>query len=153
MESVQLAVDQIKESQIVDDEVLLNQLESYIRDSEFLLLNKAIVDLYGEGKKEEAMRLSKEESTRILEFSLRAQSEMFLGVFSDFDKCRKDWAEKTEQQPPVAFGIDALDDKYGGIDVATLSYGWPDPGWESQQCYDGGVNIRAYRGRRSSYPM
>lgn len=117
MESVQLAVDQIKESQIVDDEVLLNQLESYIRDSEFLLLNKAIVDLYGEGKKEEAMRLSKEESTRILEFSLRAQSEMFLGVFSDFDKCRKDWAEKTEQQPPVAFGIDALDDKYGGIDV------------------------------------
>lgn len=29
-----------------------------------------------------------------LEFSLRAQSEMFLGVFSDFDKCRKDWAEK-----------------------------------------------------------
>ena len=29
MESVQLAVDQIKESQIVDDEVLLNQLESY----------------------------------------------------------------------------------------------------------------------------
>ena len=116
-EAVQLAVDQIKESQIVDDEVLLNQLESYIRDSEFLLLNKAIVDLYGEGKKEEAMRLSKEESTRILEFSLRAQSEMFLGVFSDFDKCRKDWAEKTEQQPPVAFGIDALDDKYGGIDV------------------------------------
>lgn len=51
IESVQLAVDQIKESQIVDDEVLLNQLESYIRDSEFLLLNKAIVDLYGEGKK------------------------------------------------------------------------------------------------------
>lgn len=116
-ESVQIAVQQIKESEVVDDEVLLNQLESYIKDSEFLLLNKEIVDLYGEGKKDEAMRVSREESARITEFSLRAQSGMFLGVFSDFDRCRADWVEKKEKDPPVEFGIDALDDKYGGIDV------------------------------------
>lgn len=116
-EAVQLVIQKVKESQVVDEEVLLNQLESYIKDSEFLLLNKEIVDLYGEGKKEEAIRLSREESTRITEFSLRAQSGMFLGVFSDFDNCRSTWASKREETPPVEFGIDALDDSYGGIDV------------------------------------
>lgn len=114
---VQIAIDQVKESQVVDGEILLTQLESYIKDSEFLLLNKRIVDLYSEGNKEEALRVSKEESTRIMEFSLRSQAGMFLDVFGDFDACRKNWQETVEQAPPIPFGIDALDDKYGGIDV------------------------------------
>lgn len=116
-EAVQAAVDQVKESEVVDDEILLTQLESYIRDSEFLLLNKRIADLYSEGNKEEALRVSKEESARIMEFSIRSQSGMFLGVFSDFDKCRKTWSERAEKAPAIPFGIDALDAKYGGVDV------------------------------------
>ena len=119
-EQVQLSVEQIKNAEIVDDEVLLSQLELYIKDSEFQLLNKKIVDLYAEGKKVEAIQLSKDESSRILEFSLRNQTGLFLDVFGDFDKQRLSWQVKTEQHPVVPFGIDALDDLYGGVDIGDI---------------------------------
>lgn len=114
---VQISIDQIKDASVIDDESLLTQLESFIKDNEFLLLNKRIVDLYSEGKKEEALRLSQDESTRINEFSLRAQTGMFLNVFGDFNSRQDLIKRKEEEKRLVEFGIDALDSEYGGIEI------------------------------------
>ena len=115
-EKVQISIDQIKDANIIDDETLLTQLESFIKDNEFLLLNKRIVDLYNEGKKEEALRASRDESIRINDFSLRTESGFFLNVFSDYNKKQK-LLHQSEEKESIEFGIDALDAQYGGLAI------------------------------------
>lgn len=119
-DNVQLTIQQIKASQISDNEILLTQFESYIKDSEFQLLNKRIVELYNEGKKDEAIEINRDESERICNFSIRANSDMFLDVFGDFDRQRHTWQDQRESSPVVPFGIDVLDDLYGGIDAGDI---------------------------------
>ena len=119
-EDVQLAIDEVKKAQIVDNELILNQLESYIRDSEFQILNQKIVDLYKEGKRDEAISLSAEESLRINQFSIRGEAGKFMqvfGSFADMMKQNESSYDDNRSQAKIAFGIDCLDDiTFGGMD-------------------------------------
>lgn len=80
------AIDAVQAAAKVDKEIIIDQLEAYIKDVEFQLLSKKVHDLYEEGKKEDAIRVNAEESQRILSLSLRHEAGGFQKVFADFDK-------------------------------------------------------------------
>lgn len=119
-EDVQQTIDDIKEAVSVDTELLIDQLESFIKDNEFQILSKKVADLYNSGKKEESMRLNLSESQRILTISLRDCGGKFLKLYKDFPSIYKQNKETTESDDKIAripFGIDCIDDvTYGGAD-------------------------------------
>lgn len=116
---VQETIEEIKKAKAVDQELILDQLESFIKETEFEILSKKVFDLYNEGKKEEAMKLNFEESKRILDLSLRKDSGSFVQVFGGFKERMKNRINQEEQnkKSKVPFGIDKLDEIcYGGAD-------------------------------------
>lgn len=121
-EIVQETIDEIKKANIVDKELIIDQLESFIKETQFELLSKKVHDLYEEGKKEEAIRVNSEESKQILEISLRKTGGNFIQVFGGFEE-RMEFKRSTEMSNAdvrkVRFGIDKLDE---------ISYGGAEPG-------------------------
>lgn len=119
--AVQKAVKEIKDAAFADKELMIDQLEVYIRDTEFQLLNKKIYDLYDAGKKEEAIKLSYEESKRILQTSLRETGGNFIKIFKGFKERQQQKRRESENAvvaTKVPFGIDRLDELCGGgVDV------------------------------------
>lgn len=121
---VQDALSNIKESNIVDVELILTQLETYIKTVRFELLVEEVTDLYRNGKQEDAIRLNSDKSKEILEISLRKTAGNFLRVFADHDsqqqERRIDSLEEKHQK--VGFGIDPLDElTYGGMDEGEMA--------------------------------
>lgn len=120
-EIVLSTIDEIKEAQKVDRELLIDQLELYLKETEFELLSKRVHDLYEEGKREEAIRINAEESKRILDISLRETGGNFIQVFGGFQgRIKKKRLEKIKEnkQEKISFGIDRLDDiSFGGADL------------------------------------
>ena len=116
----QVALKAIKETDIVDTELMLNQLGSFIRNVEFQILNKSVTELYNRGEHEEAINLNANESKRINEISLRKVGGKFLKVFGDFKKenqKRKNQKSEEVKGRKVPFFIDPLDDvTNGGMD-------------------------------------
>lgn len=118
---VQEAIEEVKKANKVDRELIIDQLESYIKDVEFQLLSKKVHDLYEDGKKEEAIQVNTSESQRILQICLRQDAGTFQKVFRGFDmrmqKKRND-IEISKTPEKVTFGIDRLDEiSYGGAVV------------------------------------
>lgn len=118
---VQEAIEEVKKANKVDRELIIDQLESYIKDVEFQLLSKKVHDLYEDGKKEEAIQVNASESQRILQICLRQDAGTFQKVFKGFDvrmqKKRND-IEISKTPEKVTFGIDRLDEiSYGGAVV------------------------------------
>lgn len=118
---VQEAIEEVKKANKVDRELIIDQLESYIKDVEFQLLSKKVHDLYEDGKKEEAIQVNASESQRILQICLRQDAGTFQKVFRGFDmrmqKKRND-IEISKTPEKVTFGIDRLDEiSYGGAVV------------------------------------
>ena len=118
---VQEAIEEVKKANKVDRELIIDQLESYIKDVEFQLLSKKVHDLYEDGKKEEAIQINASESQRILQICLRQDAGTFQKVFRGFDmrmqKKRND-IEISKTPEKVTFGIDRLDEiSYGGAVV------------------------------------
>lgn len=115
---VQESIDEIHRAAKVDREIIIDQLESYIKDVEFQLLSKKVHDLYEDGKKEEAIRVNAEESQRILSLSLRHDGGNFHKVFGNFNirmKKRRESIEMSQTPTKITFGIDQLDQlAYGG---------------------------------------
>ena len=112
-DAVQETIDQIKNAAKVDSEIIIDQLESYIKDVEFQLLSQKVHDLYEEGKKEEAIQVNAEESQRILSLSLRSDGGKFQQVFSDFYsrmKFRRENIESDRFSDKITLGIDRLDE-------------------------------------------
>lgn len=121
-ESVQETIDEIKSANMVDKELIIDQLEAFIKETEFELLSKRVHDLYEEDKKEEAIQVNADESKRILEISLRKTGGNFVQVWSGFKermKAKRSDSKNTDEARKVAFGIDKLDE---------LSYGGAEPG-------------------------
>lgn len=106
------AIDAVQSAAKVDKEIIIDQLEAYIKDVEFQLLSKKVHDLYEEGKKEDAIRVNAEESQRILSLSLRHEAGGFQKVFADFDKRMRGRREEEDGEIPsrVMFGLDKIDD-------------------------------------------
>ena len=119
---VQLAAKEIKKAALIDREIAIDQLQSFVKETEFELLSRKVHDLYEEGKKEEAIRVNAEESQRILEMSFRSKSGGFQSVFGGFQQRmlerRMEVATITEKPVKIPFGIDRLDDvSFGGMEI------------------------------------
>jgi KaiC/GvpD/RAD55 family RecA-like ATPase len=121
---VQDALTNIKESNVVDVELMLSQLETYIKTVKFELLVEEVTELYRDGKQEDAIRLNSDKSKEILEISLRKTAGNFLRVFTDFESQQQERRIESleEKETKVAFGIDPIDEiTYGGIDVGEMA--------------------------------
>lgn len=119
---VQLAAKEIKKAALIDREIAIDQLQSFVKETEFELLSRKVHDLYEEGKKEEAIRVNAEESQRILEMSFRSKSGGFQSVFGGFHERmverRMENDMIVEKPIKVPFGIDRLDDvSFGGMEI------------------------------------
>lgn len=118
---VQEAIEEVKNANKVDRELIIDQLESYIKDVEFQLLSKKVHDLYEDGKKEEAIQTNASESQRILQISLRQDAGTFQKVFKGFDlrmQRKRSEIETSKTPEKVTFGVDRLDEiSYGGAAV------------------------------------
>lgn len=119
---VQDAAKEIKKAALIDREIAIDQLQSFVKETEFELLSRKVHDLYEEGKKEEAIRVNAEESQRILEMSFRSKSGGFQSVFGGFQQRmierRMEAATITEKPVKIPFGIDRLDDvSFGGMEI------------------------------------
>lgn len=119
---VQLAAKEIKKAALIDREIAIDQLQSFVKETEFELLSRKVHDLYEEGKKEEAIRVNAEESQRILEMSFRSKSGGFQSVFGGFHERmveRRMESDTVSEKPvKVPFGIDRLDDiSFGGMEI------------------------------------
>lgn len=120
---VQAAIKTIKDTQIVDKELMIDQLETFIKNQRFKLLNDQLFTLYTskDDRKQEAIELQAKESVEIVNFSLKKHSGGFVRLFEGFRARAKEnqvsherGEDKTEKVP---FGIDVLDDETdGGID-------------------------------------
>lgn len=121
-DAVQLAAKEIKKATLIDREIAIDQLQSFVKETEFELLSRKVHDLYEEGKKEEAIRVNAEESQRILEMSFRSKSGGFQSVFGGFHERmveRRMESDTVSEKPvKVLFGIDRLDDiSFGGMEI------------------------------------
>lgn len=119
---VQEAITKIKEADIVSKDQILEQLEGFIKNQEFKVLNAKIVDLYEQNRIEEAMEFQAQKSVEIVNFSLKKEANRFLKLYGDFHNVQRDRLIKQEEEgkkvhEKVPFSIDILDDiTYGGID-------------------------------------
>lgn len=125
-DAVQLAAKEIKKATLIDREIAIDQLQSFVKETEFELLSRKVHDLYEEGKKEEAIRVNVEESQRILEMSFRSKSGGFQSVFGGFHERmierRMEGDTASEKPVKVPFGIDRLDDiSFGGMEIGDTS--------------------------------
>ena len=123
---VQLAAKEIKKAALIDREIAIDQLQSFVKETEFELLSRKVHDLYEEGKKEEAIRVNAEESQRILEMSFRSKSGGFQSVFGGFHERmverRMEGDAASEKPVKVPFGVDRLDDvSFGGMEIGDTS--------------------------------
>lgn len=121
-DAVQLAAKEIKKAALIDREIAIDQLQSFVKETEFELLSRKVHDLYEEGKKEEAIRVNAEESQRILEMSFRSKSGGFQSVFGGFHERmieRRMESDTVSEKPvKVPFGVDRLDDvSFGGMEI------------------------------------
>lgn len=121
-DAVQLAAKEIKKAALIDREIAIDQLQSFVKETEFELLSRKVHDLYEEGKKEEAIRVNAEESQRILEMSFRSKSGGFQSVFGGFHERmverRMEGDAASEKPVKIPFGIDRLDDiSFGGMEI------------------------------------
>lgn len=122
VDQVQDAAKEIKKANLIDREIAIDQMQSFVKEVEFELLSKKVHDLYEEGKKEEAIRINAEESQRIVEMSFRSRSGGFQSVFGGFKdrmiERRMEASEVTQKVVKIPFGIDRLDDvSFGGAEI------------------------------------
>ena len=100
---------QIKNCKIGDNrDVVLKQLESYVKEAMFVELYQDIGETYNEGKKQEAIKLLSEKAESISKFSLIADKTK--SVFQDFLKRNEERKVKDkDMQIKIPFGIHPLD--------------------------------------------
>lgn len=112
---------QVKNSRISDrKEIILNQLEVFIREMRFKELYKKIGLLYNEDKKDEAIALMAKESERIFMFSFR--KGIYTRLFEQFDERQLARRRKDSEidNTKIPTGIHPFDHyTRGGISIGT----------------------------------
>jgi replicative DNA helicase len=100
---------QIKNCKVGENkDVILKQLESYIREAKFVELYETIGETYNEGKREEAIKILSDKAQTISTFSLVSESTKT--VFKDFESRNEQRKQKQQDlQTKIPFGIHPLD--------------------------------------------
>ena len=117
---VQESLSNIKKAELVGVDIILKQLESFIKEVEFQLMFEKSADLYNGDKQLEAIEYCTIESERIHNFSIRKDTSYFIKVFEDFSKSQSNKYLKGDKSyyDKVPFGITPLDvATKGGIDI------------------------------------
>ncbi len=101
-------LNRIKNSDIVDPDPVLRQLEKYIRDVKFQLLFEQVVDIHEKGDHDRAILEMSRGSSEIVEFSIFKENNNFTRVFEDFNKMQlvKQTRQETHvNNEKIPFGI------------------------------------------------
>lgn len=107
------AVDKINEAKVADKGLILKTLEEYLKRVKFQILFEKTVELYNDGKQEEAINLSAKESPLISNFSIYSVNGGATSIFKDFFK--RDGQrfmqanDSTVRRTKTPFGIDLFD--------------------------------------------
>lgn len=114
-------IQSIKTSELNQD-LLLDEFEKYIKDIDFQLMNMKVISLYEDKREEEAMKFCREESERIVNLSIKENSLYYLRAFEDFDEIMErrqdEYEERGEKLDKIPFFIDELDAMtHGGMDA------------------------------------
>lgn len=118
---VQDVLAEIRDTKLPDVEMLLTELESYIKLSKFEVMNEKIFEMYNSGENEKAIAYSSDESPKIANFSIKTNSTYFTRVFADFNDMQQKKRDRKMQgdslHEKVPFGIHPIDTgTNGGID-------------------------------------
>lgn len=118
------AVDKINEAKVADKDLILKAFEEYLKRVKFQILFEQTVELYNNGKQDEAISLQAKEAPKISEFSIYNSGGGFSNIFRDFfirDGQRFMQAnDSTIKGHKIPFGIDILDNLTdGGTDTLT----------------------------------
>lgn len=117
-EKVQKEIEKIKKIKVTDlnVEIILVELEDYIKKSKFQLLHENLVTMYNEGRQNEAIQYQAEESAKIVNFSIKKGSSFFTEVFASFEDSLKDIETKRKEHKieKLPFGIPEIDEMIGG---------------------------------------
>lgn len=120
-EDVEDALTSIKNSQVAELENILSQLNEYIIHTKSKLALQESVDLFNQGKLEEAVSRMVANSEEIGSFSLKSAQGQFMKVFNDFHSQMEQRSLESEEinqySDKVPFGILPLDMLTGGIDI------------------------------------
>ena len=126
------AVDKINTAKVVDKDLILKTLEEYLKRVKFQILFEKTVELYNNGKQEEAITLQANEAPKISNFSIfqagNNVSEVFSGFFKRDAQRFLDFNDATLTRQKIPFGIDLIDG---------LSEGGSDPSIGETDCFLG----------------
>lgn len=118
-DEVQEILDRVREIALPDKDLLLSNLEDYIKRVRFQLLYVKQAELYNAGKQKEAIDLSAKESQEISNFSIHANTDYLKAVFGDFRQREIKRRENSfnQQVRKIPIGIDGFDVlSRGGLD-------------------------------------
>lgn len=106
-------IEEVKNTPMPDYDVMVGQLESFIRKHSFVSMQNEVVDMYNEGRVEEAMAYLEKRIVEINGFSLEAGSGKFNRVYRDFYQnigTAQLRAEDEMRRQNLPFGMTSLDD-------------------------------------------
>lgn len=115
-------IRKIIETKVPDKETILDSLEEYIKRVKFQKLYKQTAEMYNEGDQQKAIEFQANESTKIVNFSIKQRTSYFEDVFEGF-KERDDFRfiesqSNSTYRQKVPFGIDLLDQfTHGGSEA------------------------------------
>lgn len=104
----------------LDEQVLLNVYEDFIKQAKFVELNDRIVDIYNEGKKQEAITLLRQGAEEIVNFSIRDRS--YVKIWDDFvNRQINRQIESLDARIKIPLGIDPFDEiLHGGVETGEI---------------------------------
>lgn len=111
-QEISAKIKEIKGIKIPDVEPMVVQLEIFLRRQMFVASQREVVDIYNEGKSEEAMQLMEKRIREINSFSLRDKHE-FSRVYRDFHKnitTAQMKAEDNVRMSKIPLGMTKLDE-------------------------------------------
>lgn len=118
-QKVERLLKKMRDSEIVDVEPLMRQLEKYIKDVRFSMLFDKVIKIHKDGDQDGALKVMAKESAEISEFSLLKESSKFLRVFQDYSKVVAQKAVNREDsiKRKIPFGVLPCDIvSQGGMD-------------------------------------
>lgn len=112
----------IKSSPLINRDILLKQLEDFLRQVIFIESYETLAEVYNQGDKLKAYQILKEQGDKINSFSIYENTEHYESIFGNFENRNKDRiinsSNGLDLRQKIPIGIDELDAiLHGGLDV------------------------------------
>ena len=113
-------IGQVRKCEVPDRELIIGQLENYIKQAKFVDMYNDLGDLYNKGDKDTAYHVLEKAAKDLFDFSLRDNyyDKIFEGYNERFDRRQLNKTDRDDDIVKVPFGIDELDRiSRGGINA------------------------------------